>query len=365
MKLLKSLEVSIRKLLLLLLRGFSRRRGSLPPDWDFGSSKFLFIRQDRIGDVLVSTPLFHAIHQTYPKAVIDVVMSPNNIMALENTSVVRKKWVYRKNVMAILALFRSLRREKYDFVIDLMDNPSATSTILALCSGGNWNIGLDKANAYAYDIAVPLRSRKEVHIVERLAAMLSVFKIQPDPEELRIQYQTTQESDRRARELLEEIRKTGRRIIAINISAGSEVRFWGVENYKRLIEKLREHVPTSVCLILHKASDAFRAREITSSLDQVIVPPQTSFDEFAALIQQSDILITPDTAAVHLAAAFNVPSIVLYVQSDPNLRIWEPYGSLSECLVTPVDDLSTISVSEVMDAFVRLERKIANEARSS
>ncbi|MBM4168285.1 MAG: glycosyltransferase family 9 protein [Ignavibacteria bacterium] len=364
MNLLKALEVSFRRMLIRLLRGFSRRSRPLPTDWDFDSSKFLFVRQDRIGDVLVSTPLFHAIKKRYPKAVLDVVLSPNNVMAIGNEQLVRTRWVYRKNPIAAIALIRRLRRQKYDFVIDLMDNPSATSTLLVLTSGGSWTIGLEKSNAYAYDIVVPLLSRTDVHIVERIAAILTVFGIEPIHERLQIRYETTKESDRRAEDLLRESRASTRQVVAINISAGSETRFWGIENYKSLLKKLRERIPTCSFLLLHKATDGTRAREIASAVPNVLVPPKTSFDEFAALIKHSDILITPDTAAVHLAAAFDIPSIVLYVQSDPTLRIWEPYGSLAECLVTPVDDLTTISVGQVVEAFERLQRRMESQDAS-
>ncbi len=358
MGLLKSLEVSVRKLLILSLRGFSRRARQFPTHSDFNSSKFLFVRQDRIGDVLVSTPLFYALKKRYPKAVIDIVLSPNNVMAIGNEYLIRSRWIYRKNPIAALTLVRRLRREQYDFVIDLMDNPSATSTMLVLASGGSWKIGLEKANAYAYDIVVPLLSRKDVHIVERIAAILTVFGVEPAHEMLKIRYETTKDSDDRAEELLHESRASGSKIIAINISAGSETRFWGIENYKSLLQKLRDLSPACSFLILHKGTDRTRACEIASASPNALVPPETSFDEFASLIKQSDILITPDTAAVHLAAAFDIPSIVLYVQSDPNLRIWAPYGTLAECLVTTVDDLTTISVGQVVEAFERLQRRI-------
>jgi len=45
---------------------------------------------------------------------------------------------------------------------------------------------------------------------------------------------------------------------------------------------------------------------------------------------------------VHLAAAFGVSAVCMFVQSDKNLRIWDAYKSTAENLVTDVDDLSTI-----------------------
>jgi ADP-heptose:LPS heptosyltransferase len=65
-------------------------------------------------------------------------------------------------------------------------------------------------------------------------------------------------------------------------------------------------------------------------------------------------LVSPDTSAIHLASAFHIPAVVLYVQSDKDLRIWEPYGTDYEVVVTDVDDLTTIPVKDVTDAFMKL-----------
>ena len=42
------------------------------------------------------------------------------------------------------------------------------------------------------------------------------------------------------------------------------------------------------------------------------VPPRHSLREFAAVLHEFDLLLTPDTAAVHLAAAFKLPTVALY-----------------------------------------------------
>jgi ADP-heptose:LPS heptosyltransferase len=86
----------------------------------------------------------------------------------------------------------------------------------------------------------------------------------------------------------------------------------------------------------------------------LLSPETKTFDAFAAFVKSLRLLVTPDTSAVHLAAAFSIPSVVLYVQSNKDLRIWEPYGSESETLVTDVDDLTTIPPADVFAAIVRL-----------
>lgn len=358
MEILKRVEIGFRFFLVKGLGLFVRRKRALPGSIDFSSKKFLFVRQDRIGDVLVSTPLAYALKSRYPNATVDFLLSSNNHFVLENESLVRKRWVYRKTALSALEIVRSIRRERYDFVIDLMDNPSATSTVLCILAGGKWNVGLSKENEYAYDIVVPLLSRKDTHIVDRLAMLLKVFGVDPESVDLKIRYNVLQENREYAARFFGQERLRGQQVIGINISPGEGARFWGIENYQGLIRRLRGEFPQYPLLIMYQPADRSVAQETVQPFSDVMLSPETqTFDQFAALVQQLWALVTPDTSAVHLAAAFSIPSVVMYVQSNKELRIWEPYGSVSETLVTDVDDLRTIPLEKVFQAIVRIIQK--------
>jgi ADP-heptose:LPS heptosyltransferase len=307
-----------------------------------------------IGDVLVSTPLFGMLKKKYPKAQIDVFMSSKNHFVLQNDPAIRKRWVYDKHFFRSIRLLSEIRKERYDFAIDLMDNPSATSTIICLLSGAAETVGLEKENSYAYSIVVPLLSRKDSHIIERIAQLLTPFHIQPRSEELLVRYIPLESSRVKADNFLKENFQSDRKIIGVNISAGGEVRFWGVGHYKHLLEYLHNAYPQMQIAVLYKPEHRERALEIVSSSDAKISPQTNSFDEFAALIERMSFLITPDTSAVHLASAFKIPAVVLYVQSNKDLKIWEPFNTEYEAIITDVDDLSTISEKEVETAIGRI-----------
>ncbi|MCX6142022.1 MAG: hypothetical protein NTZ35_02260 [Ignavibacteriales bacterium] len=361
MEFLKPVEIGFRRFLVRLLGLLVRRSRPLPASIDFSSRKYLFVRQDRIGDVLVSTPLIHAMKDRYPNSTVDFLLSSNNHFVLENEPLVRKRWIYKKTAASAVDILRKVRREQYDFVIDLMDNPSATSTVLCALAGGKWNVGLSKENAYTYDISVPLLSRKETHIIDRLAMLLTVFGISREDLNLKVYYNILSESQEFADRFLKEHNILGRKLIGINISPGEGTRFWGVENYQALISWLRKEYPGSPILVLYQPSDKPVAQAIAKPFPEVVLSPETkSFDQFAAFIQTLWMLMTPDTSAVHLAAAFSIPSVVMYVQSNKELRIWEPYGSLSETVVTDIDDLRRISQAEVFHAIDKLVQQIGS-----
>lgn len=356
---LKRIEIGFRRNLIRLLGEIVSRRHDFVSTLDYNTCKYLFIRQDMIGDVLVSTPLFAALKQHYPNSTIDVLLSSKNHFVLKNDPTIRERWIYNKKIFTALAMMRAIRKAHYDFAIDLMDNPSATSTVLCLLAGARWNVGIEKENSFVYDITVPMLSRKDTHIVDRIAQLLKTFAIDPETEPLSVHYYPTNDSRQFAEKFFQDNRLQYHNTIGINISAGGYVRFWGVKNFHAFLLFLNQRYPQYRLLILYKPEYQARAKEIIADIQNAVLSPLTeTFDQFAALIQNVKLLVSPDTSAIHLASAFKKPALVMYVQSNKNLRIWEPYGIEYETVVTDVDDLSTIPLEQVTSAFERLTQRV-------
>ena len=62
-----------------------------------------------------------------------------------------------------------------------------------------------------------------------------------------------------------------------------------------------------------------RAERIVANVPGAVVAPPLSLRELAGLIGRSTLVIGVDTGLVHLAAALSVPTIALYVTTDPGL----------------------------------------------
>ncbi len=309
--------------------------------------------------MLVSTPLIYALHQALPGLTIDMLVSTNNVGALEGIPFVRRSWVYHKTLGSMISIIRQVRRESYDVAMDLMDNPSATSTAFSLFSGARWTVGLAKDNDFSYDIRIPLQSRKEKHIIERLAPMVEPFGVPSTNAIRRVVYIPRNHARAEARELYRSLGCLGRRKVGVNISAGHERRYWGTDRFQQMVKHLRIVEPDSAIIIGSKPSDSARAHEIAEGMrDVFVLPSQRTFDMFAAAVAHLDVLLTPDTSVVHLASAFSIPTVVLFIQSNPELRVWEPFGSVHVSVVTTSDDIRSISVEQVIEAWSRLTEKI-------
>ena len=83
------------------------------------------------------------------------------------------------------------------------------------------------------------------------------------------------------------------------------------------------------------------------------LPALASFHEFAAVLREFDMLLTPDTSVVHLAAAWKTPLVGLF-RASPDVMPWYPYRSPYRAAlhVGGVPKVPVVAVEEALRALV-------------
>lgn len=318
--------------------------------------RVLFLRQDRLGDVLVSEPVIRAVREAYPSAQIDILLSPNNIAARHAIGhLVDNVVLYKKRGLGGMSAIRQIRRNRYDVVVDLMDNPSATSTLFLRSSGIPVRIGIDKANRAVYSHVVPLRDRSSVHIVERIAQLVLPFGIDPATLDLRLRYRL---NDAERDEATTCLATHGRRTAVFNLTGTDDARRYGAERWVSVITDFRRRSPDWRAVVAGAPHDASMLRYVAEATGADVLPPTPSFHAFAATVMQATLLVTADTSIVHVAAAASVPQVVLYVFNNPALMPWYPYRSPHVAL-TGSNNVREIEPAHVNDAIEALFSCIA------
>ncbi len=344
---LKQLELSFRRFLLKLLQrrtsGALASLSQLPEN-----AKILLLRHDKIGDVLVTVPMIRILRKRFPNAQIDILLGEKNQSAFGAVQqYCNHKLLYSKKLPAILSLIRSLWATHYDVIIDCMDNPSSTSRTLIALSAPRYSVGLVRGEDTFYTHPIPTPDRRTTHIVERTAQLLTAFGIEPAPEDLSLEFPMTEAQQAAAHTALGE--KTGLRL-GINISAGWE-KYWGRERLIELVTQLQG------IEIIGFATADFQSelQEITKQASAMRAAPLAgSLSEFAAMLHECDVLFTPDTSVVHLAAAWKKPCVVLYANITDDLMLWTPYKSPHRALTTRESVLPAIGSREVVQALQEL-----------
>jgi ADP-heptose:LPS heptosyltransferase len=211
-------------------------------------------------------------------------------------------------------------------------------------------VGLLHAESGLYTHAAGMLDRSRVHPVERLAQLLLPFGIDPASQCLDLAYPLDPADIETARRTLGPTWRPLR--LGINLSGRKAEKSWGSANYIAVVRNLMSKDPRFAISICGSPEDATEVRRVAFATGAQAVPPQPSLKEFAAILHQFDLLLTPDTAVVHLAAAWKIPTVALY-HSDPAVAPWLPYNTPHRAVADP-RGISAIPVDRVIAALEEL-----------
>ena len=319
------------------------------------NSRILLLRQDRIGDVLISTPFFRNLRNQYPKAEIDILLGKNNLGTWKGIShFFNNYFIYDKKLLSTLRVLFRLRRRHYDVVVDLMDKRSKTSELLIKLIKPKISVGTRKSDDDVYTYSVEPLARYKYHIVERTARLLLAFGVDPTVVDLSLEFKISDEDISNAQKKLPVKSKPVR--LGINLSGSNNTKYWGTENHQEFLYEVLKIYPDVEIIILITKNTINEAKAYESLIGITAIMPVHSLNIYAAMLSTCDIILTPDTAAVHFATAWKIPCIAIYEISDStNLgHPWTPYNSPCRILTTDTGMLPNIKPEEVLKAFNEL-----------
>jgi ADP-heptose:LPS heptosyltransferase len=206
-----------------------------------------------------------------------------------------------------------------------------------------YKFGLKKSNQTLYTHVVEKADPRKYHVIERILNLSTLFNLQIDSKAISVKYFPTEAENKIAVDQLKFMNPENRFLIGINISAGSNARFWGVDNFNNLILILKKY--NARIIVLCSEKDLHFANQIVTEPD--LYPVTNSFGIFASAILNLDFLITPDTSIVHIASIKKIPVFGLYVKYKTDDVIWNPYNTDFEFVETEEPTLKNISLNQV------------------
>jgi ADP-heptose:LPS heptosyltransferase len=355
---MKKIEILLRQIILKLLLVSSKRKINKEKPVISKKSNVLFLRLNRIGDALVTTPLLTQIKKEIGCNII-VLADVNNYFIFEHCPDVDKTIIYKKGLNGIKQLKSTLEQNNIDTIVDLHDDVSTTVSIILRMSKTKQIFGLKKNNEKLFTHTVPRLNPSDHHIIERTFELAKLFGFNPNLNTAKVNYQIKEKSIGIAEDHLKQYKN--KFLLGINITAGSEARFWGVNNFKRLIEQVKRY---QINYLLFTSHDYYnKAQQITE--EKNIFPPSKDFDIFAAGISKLNMLFTPDTSVVHIASMFKIPVFGLYVKYKTDDMVWSPYKTIFDSIITADSTLLRVDFDEVINKFIPfLEKQVYVKANS-
>ena len=370
----------------------------VPPQWSTRPHRVLYLRYDRIGDMILATGIIEAIVRAHPSVTVDVLASPANAAVLRGNPHTGQVVIFEKQrPWTYLRTLRQIRAARYDAVLDAMVlSPSLTTSILMLLSGARHRVGVaGRGTEFALTLPVP-RARHAVHYVDHSAALLSAFGVDPQPRSPSATYDSHAPRPDAADPAGGAPRPSGQvsiasldapvggwgvwrpqlylnedemaggaaqwaaavpaetrsdpsaprvRRLVVNVSAGDQTRYWPEDRFIAAITWIRERFPSLALLIVGSPHDHERMERIGTG-GGIPVASTPGMRDMMAVVALSDIVFTADTSVTHVASAYGKPAVVMFPRGRGAL--YGPYGTAGRVVSTPAPTLQSLAVAPAL-----------------
>ncbi len=359
---LKPIEHKGKSLFFALFKPFLRKgRKEFKPLDGRTLSKVLFLRPERIGDMVISLPVFDGLKERFPHIKISILASLKNCSVIKNDPRFDRIFLYHKRPWRDVKEMLAMRREKYDCIVDMNCDDSVTALFLSqLTAPGKPRIGVGKVKFREYyDFNYDHRRGNTGHIIDNTLKLLIALGIESSavsgyaPPFL--DENSLEKADRFMKQLSKETPEGLK--AGFNLSAGSPTRIWAEEKSVELVKRILNHDRAWTVILFTVPADRRRGERLCHRFnDRVhLIPDDLNLTEASALISKLDVLITPDTSLVHIARSFRVPVVGLYSRYMKNFQLWRPYDQEVGTVVSGNDDnIFDISVDDVFNTYIRV-----------
>jgi len=315
----------------------------------------LVITLSNIGDAILTLPVLDILKDQFEDAKINVIASERSACVFEDNPdiawliVYNKDWLLKDKIKFIL----SLRKNNYDLIVDLRN------TYLPFFLKGK-----NKTSVFSH------LTNKKSHMSSK---HIQVLKTVLDKGSLNIPsnhkaFLVLKQDIAHVSSLLESNNILENQFIVIAPGARSHLKRWPEDKFTQLCDMIIEDLKTDVVLV-GDVNDSVICRRVlfNSKHDFLDLSGKTTLRQLAALLLKAKLLITNDSATLHLASYFNVPVLAIFGPTDENK--YGPWSDKSlvakknincrpcseaECKLSSVDCLYNLSAEEVFSGIKKL-----------
>ena len=296
----------------------------------------IILGQERYGDLIVLTPLIKKLRQSYSQSRIIILGVTSAVSFLADDPnlniVVNIKHLPAKKRKIIF-------HDHYDILFNTKDHPSVTFLWLTARIRARFKIGIYHPvhrgyfnYMHYYEDAAPTLYKN--------MAILHFLNIVYDKKDLK-PYLPTKAPTAEIKNFISELRR--QKPFGINLSASNPGKEWPLEHWKKVLSEL-----AGPFIILAMPDDAARKALLERTFSNVIASPTTpTLSDAGYLIGQLKLLITTDTALVHVAGCHNIPVIVLY-RLERDMKKFPPTSDRNRVHISPTTDLKDILPGEII-----------------
>lgn len=288
-----------------------------------------------IGDVVLALPLAEAVKQSFPECEIHFLTLPAYKKFAEKHSAVHRvigddKKGRNRCPLRFLSFCADLRKEKYD--IALVIHRSFRSALMAKLAGIKKRIGFDTSSG-SFFFTEKVRYESHLHEIDRNLKLAIAAGFDSWDGNWNIPFDEDFEEAEFGSGDSGLSREKPLAVLSPFSNWGTKM--WPPEYWIELTDRLDGDFDIAVA---GAPGDVSYWLEIKKSLGAEVMDfvGKTDFPALAALIKNADIIITGDSAPLHFASAFGIPTAAIFGPTVPAFG-FGPYGQKNIILQKTLD----------------------------
>jgi ADP-heptose:LPS heptosyltransferase len=312
------------------------------------TGRILIFRFDRIGDMIVTTPILRALKKRNPRIRLGVIASRLNAEVLRKNPFVDNLYVLESNWFALAKQVLAIRNQHYDVVLNFVFNRTTSPGILAnLIAPRGFKVGQGPDRYAFYFNRMVQIPRFEKHMVQSLAAMVEqTFGIRLAEDELSFELfiddacRKSVDGYLAAKGLRRRSQTTGAGspYVVFNLSAKDRERRISPDQAAAIAAHLSTRTGCRVIVLWAPGDkemiDAVRERQEFANCFPFETTGRGPLGQLASIVAGAAAVLTPDTSIIHFACATKIPVLGFYTQLQ-GMKEWLPYNSAHEVVTAP------------------------------
>ncbi|WP_111309527.1 glycosyltransferase family 9 protein [Confluentibacter sediminis] len=286
--------------------------------------KILIIQQKMIGDVLTSSILFEALRLKYPHAQLDYLINEHTYPVVENNPFIDHFIFFtpeiEKSKVKLFSLAKTIRKEKYDIVIDAYCKLS--SNFISALSGARVKISKYKSySSFIYTHPIKYKSKptsvaglaieNRLQLLEPLDSRLSKNIIKPKI------YLSDSEKDKAKDKFIDSNINLSKPLFMMNVLGSGTSKTYPLNDMAAVLDWIVEktngqllfnYIPKQ----LEQAKEVFKHCNLESQKHIFMDVYGTNLREFLALTSYCNAVIGNEGGAINMAKALNIPTFSIF-----------------------------------------------------
>jgi len=303
-----------------------------------GNEKILIVRTDRIGDLILSTPVAEVLKQKFPQAHIDFLVAPYTSPILKNNPFINEIILDdNRSVKGFLKLRKVIKQKKYDIAIVL--HPTLRLAWLLKSAGVPYRIGTGyRGYSFLFNLKhFQHRKTVEKHELEYNLDMLRVLGLEPQKILPKLYLSPNEKNE--ANIFFKTLGiKDDDMMVLMHPGSGGNALIWPAEKFGELADRLIQSYSVKV-LVTGQAGEKILAEKMKSKMRQSFIDltGKTDLRLLSAIIGKVNLVICNSTGPMHIAASLGIPTVALFCPIfTASPKRWGPYGEGHTAILPPV-----------------------------